>query len=483
MSTLREDSIRRIEELKALGVNPYGYKYNKELTIGDLRTKEVSEAEFQTAGRIKGYRLMGKNLFLHLEDQTGIIQCYIKENEVGESQYEIAKMLRTGDFLGVKGNLFLTKTEELTLRVKSFELCGVNIQPLPDKHAGLTDEETKIRQRYLDFAMSAESRDKILQVGKLLQYFRQYFYDLNYLEVETPMLHGIASGAAAKPFVTHLNALDQDMYLRISPELYLKRLLVGGFDKVFELNRNFRNEGISQKHNPEFTMCEFYQAYANLETMMDETEGLFKYLAKTLYGRYTFTIKGHVVDLEQPFQRITMADCIAKYTNRPEIKDYIHAHDFENVKRITLELGTHVGKNETLSDLMIKLFDEFCEEQLVQPTFLIEYPVDISPLTKDSPTRPGFVDRFELFVGGFEFANAYSELNDPIEQDRRFATQAERKEAGLEEQYEVDEDFVNALEIGMPCAGGCGIGFSRLTMLFTESDSIRSVLPFPFIKQ
>lgn len=482
MSTLREESLKRVNKLKEMGVNPYGYRFEKEIQIEPLRQKALDETVYKTAGRIKGIRVMGKNIFLELEDTTGSIQVYIKEDAVGESSYEVAKMLRIGDWLGVVGSLFLTKTEELTLRTQTFELCGVNIQPLPDKHSGLTNEETRIRQRYLDFAVNKDVRDKILQVGKLLQYFRNYFYELGYLEVETPMLHGIASGAAAKPFVTHLNALNQEMYMRISPELYLKRLLVGGFEKVFELNRNFRNEGISQKHNPEFSMCEFYQAYANLETMMEETEGLFKYLAEKVYGRYVFEIRGHKVDLSQPFQRITMTDCIAKYTKRPELKEYIYAHDFENVKRVVKELGSEVKPNETLSDLMLKLFDEYCEEHLIQPTFLIEYPVDISPLTKDAPGRPGFVDRFELFIGGFEFANAYSELNDPIEQDNRFKTQSERKDAGLDEQYEVDEDFVTALEIGMPCAGGCGVGFSRLTMLFTESDSIRSVIPFPFIK-
>jgi lysyl-tRNA synthetase class 2 len=448
----------------------------------DAKTKEELEAEkpgpFAVAGRMLLKRVMGKASFATLQDMGGRIQLYINNDGTGVETHEAFKHWDLGDILGAEGTLFKTKTGELTLQVAKLRLLSKSLRPLPEKFHGLTDMEARYRMRYVDLITNPESRRTFEIRSRLVQGVREFFVARGYLEVETPMLQPIPGGAAAKPFKTHHNALDQDMYLRIAPELYLKRLTVGGLEKVFEINRNFRNEGMSTRHNPEFTMLEFYEAYQDYHYLMDLTETMLRELAQKILGTTTLAYQGATVDLGKKFDRLTMAEAIAKYNPQ-----YTAAQLGDTAfLRKALEGKTEVFPTDGLGLLQLKLFEATTEEKLVDPTFIIAHPVDVSPLARANDANPAVTDRFELFVTGRELANGFSELNDPEDQAARFAAQAKAKDAGDEEAMYYDADYVRALEYGLPPTAGEGIGIDRLAMLFTDSPSIRDVILFPQLK-
>ncbi|CAM3165621.1 lysine--tRNA ligase [Streptobacillus ratti] len=477
-----KEKYRKIDELKALGLEPYGRYFDKKDEIGSiLNFDETSENEFKTAGRIMSYRRMGKNGFAHIQDPTGKIQIYAKKDEIGEEEYETFKRLSTGDFVGVVGKLFRTQTGELTIKASHLEILSKNIRPLPDKFSGLQNIEMRYRQRYIDLVMNPEVMDTMKKRFEIIRYFRTYLEKKGFLEVETPMLHPTLGGANAKPFITHHNALDMDMYLRIAPELYLKRLLVGGFEKVFEINRNFRNEGVSIKHNPEFTMMELYQAYADFNDMMDITEDLISSLTYHLYGTYEIPYEDKQINLAKPWRRVTMREIVKEHTGFVMDENTTDESAIEFAKG----LGINLDKNKTYTKFGILnlLFEEKVEHTIVNPTFVTDYPKEISPLSKNSKGESDWVDRFELFITGREYGNAYSELNDPKDQKERFEDQVRAKENGDDEATEMDLDYIRALEYGMPPAGGLGIGIDRLVMLLTNSSSIRDVIMFPTLKK
>lgn len=481
-SYVMKEKSKKVEELRNTGIEPYGRYYDKKDSIEDiLKFDENSEKEFQTAGRIVSYRRMGKNGFGHIQDPTGKIQFYAKSDEIGEEQYDIYKKLAMGDFVGIKGKLFRTKTGELTLKANEFEILSKNIRPLPDKFSGLNDVEMRYRQRYIDLVMNPEVMDTMKKRFEIIRYFRTYLENKGFIEVETPMLHPTLGGANAKPFITHHNALDMDMYLRIAPELYLKRLLVGGFEKVFEINRNFRNEGISIKHNPEFTMMELYQAYADFNTMMDITEDLISSLTYHLYGKYEIPYEDKTINMAKPWKRVTMREIVREHTGFVLNDETTDEEAVEFAKNLGISLEDN--KKYTKYGILNLLFEEKVEHTLINPTFVTEYPKEISPLAKNSKGEDNWVDRFELFITGREYGNAYSELNDPKDQKERFEEQVKAKENGDDEATEMDNDYIRALEYGMPPAGGLGIGIDRLVMLLTNSSSIRDVIMFPTLKK
>lgn len=476
------EKLKKVKELRDMGLEPYGRFFDKKDSIKDiLDNKDDESRTFITAGRIVSYRRMGKNGFAHLKDQTGKIQFYVSKNEVGEDEYEIFKNLSVGDFIGLSGTLFYTQTGELTIRAKKYTVLSKNIRPLPDKVHGLTDVDLRYRQRYVDLIMNDDVMETMKKRFQIVNYIRKYLTNKGFYEVETPMLHPLVSGAAAKPFKTFHNALDQEMYLRIAPELYLKRLLVGGFEKVFEINRSFRNEGLSIKHNPEFTMMELYQAYADFNTMMDLTEDLISSLTYELYGKYEIEYDGQTINLAKPWKRIKMADIVKEKTgfDIEKIQSDEEAINFAKSLDIELDEKTKYTKYGILN----LLFEEKVENTLINPTFITTYPKEISPLSKNSYNSDVWVDRFELFMTGREYGNAYSELNDPVEQKARFADQVEKKNQGDDEACDMDLDYIRALEYGMPPAGGLGIGIDRLTMLITNSYSIKDVILFPTLKK
>lgn len=431
------------------------------------------------AGRIVSLRSFGKALFFHIMDQTGRIQCYASRDHLGEDAYKIVRRLEVGDIVGISGHLFRTKTGELTIECASVRLLTRSMRPLPEKYHGLKDMETRYRQRYVDLLVTPKARQIFQKRSQIVREFRNFMEEHGFMEVETPIMQPIAGGASAKPFTTHHNALDLDLYLRIAPELYLKRLLVGGFEKVFEMNRNFRNEGIDTRHNPEFTMCEFYWAYANFEDLMDYTEKLFAHLALKVCGSTVILYQGVQIDLTPGhWKRLSF------YASLTEIGG--HEPDFYNnygkVAAYLRENGEKTLKDESLAKLQAKLFDLDVEEKLVQPHFIYHYPAQISPLSRRNDLKPELTDRFELFMTGRELANAFSELNDPVDQRLRFEEQKREKEAGDEEAHTMDEDYLRALEYGMPPAAGEGIGIDRLVMLLTDSASIREVILFPLLR-
>lgn len=476
------EKLKKVKELKELGIEPYGRKFEKLNNIDEiLKYDETSEKTFKTAGRIVAFRRMGKNGFGHIQDTTGKTQYYVKKDEVGEEAYEIYTKLGVGDFIGIEGTLFRTQTGELTLRAKSFELLSKNIRPLPEKFHGLTDVETRYRQRYVDLVMNEEVKDTFKARFQILRLTRTFLEKKGFLEVETPMLHPIAGGASARPFITHHNALDMELFLRIAPELYLKRLLVGGFEKVFEINRSFRNEGTSIKHNPEFTMLELYQSYADYEDIMNLTEELINSLVTELHGKSKIIYQDTEIDFTAPWKRIKMKDIVKEHTGY----DIDTVTSDEEAVSKAKELGIELEKDKvyTKYGILNILFEEKVESTLIDPTFIIDYPKEISPLSKNKKDSEDFVDRFELFIYGREHANAFSELNDPIEQKSRFDDQEKMKEAGDDEAHETDLDYIRALEYGMPPAGGLGIGIDRLVMLLTNSFSIRDVILFPALKK
>lgn len=430
------------------------------------------------AGRMMFKRVMGKASFCNIQDLKGSIQCYIARDSIGEEPYADFKKYDVGDILGISGEVFRTKTGEMSIHAASVTLLSKSLQILPEKFHGLTDTDTRYRQRYVDLIMNAEVKDTFVKRSKVLSSIRRYLDDQGFMEVETPMLVSNAGGAAARPFETHFNALDEDLKLRISLELYLKRLIVGGMERVYEIGRVFRNEGLDTRHNPEFTLMELYQAYTDYHGMMDLTENLYRYVAKEVTGSEILTYGEHQMDLSKPFERITMVEAVQKYSG----VDFNEIHTLEEARAIAREKHVEFEERHRKGDILNLFFEEFVEEHLIQPTFVMDHPIEISPLTKKKPDNPEYVERFEFFMNGWEMANAYSELNDPIDQRARFAAQEELLAAGDDEANHTDEDFLNALSIGMPPTGGIGFGIDRMVMMMTNSPSIRDVLAFPTLK-
>jgi len=437
-----------------------------------------AEKRVSIAGRMMSKRVMGKASFCHVQDLEGQMQCYVTRDELGEEAYAAFKKMDIGDIVGVLGYVFRTKTGEISVHVRELTLLSKSLQPLPEKFHGLTDTEIRYRQRYTDLIMNKEVRDTFRKRSRILQEIRNFLSGRNFMEVETPILVSNPGGAAARPFATHYNALDEDVKLRISLELYLKRLIVGGLERVYEIGRVFRNEGVDTRHNPEFTLMELYQAYTDYQGMMELTESMFRYLAQTVLGSTTFSYQGIELDFGKPFARMTMTDCVKKYAG----VDFDAISTDEEAKALAREHHVEFEERHKKGDILNLFFEEFCEKELIQPTFIMDHPIEISPLTKKKPGCPGKVERFELFINTWEMCNAYSELNDPIDQRERFAAQEAAAAAGDEEAEHTDEDFLNALSVGMPPTGGIGYGIDRLVMLLTNAPSIRDVLLFPTLK-
>lgn len=444
-----------------------------------LEPEEESGVTVSVAGRMMSKRVMGKASFSDLQDKTGTIQLYVRRDLIGEEAYtKYKKMLDIGDVVGVKGEIFRTKKGELSVKASEVTLLSKSLRPLPEKFHGLTDTDTRYRQRYLDLIVNPEVRDTFIKRSQIIREIRNFLDNQGFMEVETPMLVSNAGGAAARPFETHYNALNEDVKLRISLELYLKRLIVGGLERVYEIGRVFRNEGVDTRHNPEFTLMELYQAYTDYNGMMDLTENMFRHVAQKVCGTTLIPYAGEMIDLGKPFERMTMLEAVKKYAG----VDFDEIPDTEAAKKLADEKGIHYEARHTKGDILNLFFEEYVEEHLIQPVFIMDHPVEISPLTKRKPDKPDYVERFELFIYGREMCNAYSELNDPIDQRQRFADQEKLLAQGDEEANHTDEDFLNALEIGMPPTGGIGYGIDRLVMLLTNSGSIRDVLLFPTMK-
>ena len=448
--------------------------YNKKREILDANAPKVS-----VAGRMMFKRVMGKASFANIRDLKGDVQVYVSKDALGDDLYATFKKSDIGDIWGIKGYVFRTMTGEISIHAEEMTLLSKSLQILPEKFHGLTDTDARYRQRYVDLIMNPESKDVFVKRSQIIREIRNFLAGRNFMEVETPMLVHNAGGAAARPFETHYNSLDEDVKLRISLELYLKRLIVGGLERVFEIGRVFRNEGVDTRHNPEFTLMELYQAYTDYEGMMELTESMFKYLAQTVCGSTTINYQGTEIDLGKPFERLTMTEAVKKYAgiDFDTVKDDAEAKKLADEKHIEYEAFHKKG------DILNLFFEEYCEAELIQPTFIMDHPIEISPLTKKKPSDPSKVERFELFINGWEMCNAYSELNDPIDQRERFAAQDANAAAGDDEAEHTDEDFLNALEIGMPPTGGIGYGIDRLVMLLTDSAAIRDVLLFPTLKR
>ena len=474
----------RREKLAALqeaGKNPFEItKYDVTHHSSDVKEnfEELEGKSVSLAGRIMSKRVMGKASFCHIQDLKGTIQVYVARDNIGEDSYKDFKKYDIGDIVGITGEVFKTKTGEISIHATSVTLLSKSLQILPEKYHGLTNTDTRYRQRYVDLIMNEEVKDTFVKRSKIIKEIRNFLDERGFMEVETPMLVANAGGAAARPFETHYNALDEDVKLRISLELYLKRLIVGGLEKVYEIGRVFRNEGVDTRHNPEFTLMELYQAYTDYYGMMDLTESMFKYLAEKVCGSSVITYNGIEIDFGKPFERITMVDCIKKYAGI----DFDEVKTDEEAKALAREKNIEFEERHTKGDIVNLFFEEFCEKNLIQPTFVMDHPLAISPLTKKKPDDPEKVERFELFINTWEMCNAYSELNDPIDQRERFAKQEEAFANGDEEANHTDEDFLNALSIGMPPTGGIGYGIDRLVMLLTDSPAIRDVLLFPTMK-
>ena len=471
----------KLSKLKEEGKNPFEItKFNRTHTSKEVvdNYDELEGKDVTIAGRLMAKRIMGKASFCHIQDSEGKIQSYVSINDLGEESYKQFKEMDIGDIIGLTGFVFKTRTEEISIHAKEVTLLTKSLRPLPEKFHGLKDPDLRYRQRYVDLIVNPEVKDTFMKRIALLKEVKKVLDAENYLEVETPILNTIAGGATARPFITHHNALDIDMYLRIANELYLKRLIVGGFDRVYEMGRMFRNEGMDYKHNPEFTNIEFYAAYQDYNDMMDITEKIIRSCAKNVLGTEQIEYQGVKIDLSK-FNRISMTDAIKNETG----VDFNTINTDEEAMNAAKSLGVEIDELKTSrGDIMNQIFEAKVEETLIQPTFIIDYPVEVSPLTKRKKEDPRLVERFELFINTVEYANAYSELNDPIDQYERFKAQAAAKAAGDEEANDMDEDFVNALEIGLPPTGGCGIGLDRLIMLLTDSASIRDVLLFPTMK-
>ncbi|MEW6108946.1 MAG: lysine--tRNA ligase [Nitrospirota bacterium] len=482
---LIEQRIRKVDELKEIGIKPYGDPFDADDHAAELiaeyndASKELLESDAvrcSLAGRIVAMRDFGKAAFAHIQDSTGKIQIYLKRDVLGE-RHKLLKKIDIGDIIGIRGRLFRTKTNELTVEVEAFQLLTKSIRPLPEKWHGLKDIETRYRQRYVDLIVNPEVRENFAKRSVIIKAVRDFLESKGFIEVETPMMHQIPGGATARPFKTHHNALGIDLYLRIAPELYLKRLLVGGYERVYELNKNFRNEGISTKHNPEFSMLEFYIAYKDYNFLMSFTEELISHVAMKAAGTLKIPYGDETIDLTPPWPRIPMLEALGRNSVPAEIfNDLEKAKSWAEANRIEIPEGSSMGK------ILDEIFKEKVEPGLVQPTFIIDHPVELSPLAKRKPDNPELVERFELFISSREIANAFSELNDPFDQKERFLEQVKAKQAGDEEAHWMDEDFLRALEYGMPPAAGEGIGIDRLVMLLTNTQSIRDVVLFPQLK-
>ena len=471
----------KLTELQNAGADPFQItKYNRD-TFAEQIKEDYAAYEGKTvsvAGRLMSKRRMGKVGFGHLSDISGQIQIFFKRDELGEEEYERFKKLDIGDILGVEGEVFTTQTGEMSIRVAKCTLLSKSLQPLPEKFHGMTDTDMRYRQRYVDLIMNQDVKKTFITRSKIIASIRSFLNKQDFLEVETPMLVSNAGGAAARPFETHFNALDEDFKLRISLELYLKRLIVGGFDRVYEIGRVFRNEGLDTRHNPEFTLMELYQAYTDYHGMMDLAENMYRHVAQEVLGTTKIVYNGIEMDLGKPFERITMVDAVKKYAG----VDFNEIHTLEEAQAAADEHHIKYEKRHKKGDILNLFFEEYAEEHLIQPTFVMDHPVEISPLTKKKPENPEYVERFEFFMNGWEMANAYSELNDPIDQRARFKAQEELLAQGDEEANTTDEDFMRALEIGMPPTGGIGFGIDRMCMLLTDSPAIRDVLLFPTMK-
>jgi lysyl-tRNA synthetase, class II len=471
-----ENNLKLVSEIRSLGMLPYGGKFERTGLINDFLQSYEEGKKIRICGRITAVRDHGKTKFLDLTDFSGRIQLYFKKDLYQENQFELVKRFSVGDFIGVDGELLKTRTGEITVKVEGFVLLSKAIRPLPEKWHGLKDVEARYRQRYLDLIANSEVKEVFLKRIKIINAVRTFLNDRGFLEVETPMMQSLAGGAVARPFVTHHNALDIDLYLRVAPELYLKRLLVGGFEKIYELNRNFRNEGLSKKHNPEFTMLEIYAAYEDYRGMMDLCENIIKDAAKSISLSGKVTFNGKEVDVLAGWEKITYMDALSKYAGITEgISD-------NELKKTAEGLGVENIAKKGRFDLLNDIFEIKVEDKIVQPTFITDYPKALCPLAKTRPDNPDFTERFELIIGGSEVANAYSELNDPVEQKERFEKQVASLEQDVLGKKEVDYDYVHALEYGMPSAGGLGIGIDRLVMLLTSSESIKDVILFPQLR-
>lgn len=470
----------KMQELIDLGTEPFGDKYDLTHCAQEIleRFEELENQTVSIAGRIMSVRGHGKASFANLMDMSGRIQIYFRQDVIGEAAYGIFNLLDIGDIIGVTGRVFRTKRGEISVEVNTFTMLTKSLRPMPEKWHGLKDVETRYRQRYLDLIANPEVRDVFVVRSKIIRSVRRYLDNLGFLEVETPVLHPIAGGAAAKPFITHHNALDMDMYLRIAPELYLKRLIVGGFEKVYELGRVFRNEGISYKHNPEFTMIELYQAYADYKDGMRLTEEVVAHVAQEVLGTTKISYQGQEIDLAPPWNRISMLDAIKEKTD----VDFRTVTSLEEAVAVAKKLGIPVEKGAEIGHIINAAFEEFVEPTLIQPTFVMDHPVEISPLAKRKASDPAFTDRYEAFIFTREIANGFSELNDPIDQKGRFLSQVSQRESGDDEAHMMDEDFVTALEYGLPPTAGLGIGIDRLVMLLTDAHSIRDVILFPHMR-
>jgi lysyl-tRNA synthetase class 2 len=493
-ANLGEDNSEQVEvrkqklaKLKTTGAIVYPNDFKPTHTPAEIfnnfasaNAEELAAApkDIRIAGRIMAIRRMGKASFFHIQDRRGRLQIYIQQNRVGEDVYGLFRTLDMGDIIGVAGHLFRTRTNELTLEAEGLRLLTKCLRPLPEKWHGLADVEARYRQRYLDLMVNPDVRQVFEARSRIVRTLRRFFEERDFLEVETPMMQPIPGGAAARPFITHHNTLDMELYLRVAPELFLKRLLVGGFDRVFELNRNFRNEGISVRHNPEFTMLEFYQAYATFDDLMQLTEELFVTLAKEVIGSLQVTYGDHVIDLSPPWRRLTIREAIIAHgsAQNDDVNTLDGLHRFAALK------GIHVDSSAPYGNALVEVFEEVAEAQLIQPTFITGYPIEVSPLARKNDTNPGIVDRFELYIGGRELANAFSELNDPADQRERFLQQMRARESGDDTANPIDDDYVRALEYGMPPAAGEGIGIDRLVMLLTNAASIRDVILFPLLR-
>lgn len=476
----------KLEQLKEAGRNPFEIlNYDQTHHSKDIKEKfeEMEGKDVSIAGRIMSFRDMGKASFCDIQDRYGRIQTYVKQDEIGEEEYKIFKTYDIGDIVGIKGFVFRTKRGEISVHAKQVTLLCKSLQPLPEKWHGLKDTEMRYRQRYVDLIVNEDVRDTFYKRTQIIKAIREFLDAKDYIEVDTPILATIASGAAARPFITHSNALDIDLYLRIATELYLKRLIVGGFERVYEMGKDFRNEGIDVRHNPEFTMIELYQAYADYNDMMELTENLVAYCAEKVLGTTKINYQGTELDLTPPWNRLTMVDAVKKYSGVDfrEIKTDEEAREVAKKLNVVDELKKDL-KDCTKGDILNAAFEVYAEEHLIQPTFILDYPVEISPLTKKKKDDPTMTERFEAFIFAREVANAYSELNDPIDQKERFEQQAKDKELGDDEAYATDDDFVNSLEVGMPPTGGLGIGIDRIIMFLTDSYSIRDVILFPTMK-
>lgn len=481
LNQLRKVRREKLADLQANGKDPFTItKYNQTHHSQEIKDnyEELEGKQVSIAGRMMSKRVMGKASFCNVQDVQGNIQSYVARDSVGEEVYKEFKKFDVGDIVGIEGEVFTTKTGEISIHASKITLLSKSLQILPEKFHGLTNTDLRYRQRYVDLIMNPESKEVFMKRSQILKEIRNFLDGRGFMEVETPMLVSNAGGAAARPFETHFNALDEDVKLRISLELYLKRLIVGGLERVYEIGRVFRNEGVDTRHNPEFTLMELYQAYTDYEGMMELTESMFRYLAEKVCGSAVISYNGVVIDMSKPFERITMTDAVKKYSG----VDFSQVETLEEARALADEHHIEYEDRHKRGDILNLFFEEYCEEKMVQPTFVMDHPIEISPLTKKKPENPELVERFELFIYGREMCNAYSELNDPIDQRERFQAQEEAFAAGDEEANHTDEDFLNALEIGMPPTGGIGYGIDRLVMLLTDAQAIRDVLLFPTMR-